>query len=80
MNRDIAPFGLRIPAELKTRIEEAAAKNIRSLNAEMVARLENSFDAEGKRLAEFSTGELIQELIRRNEPGRLTIEIGDRTE
>jgi hypothetical protein len=56
MNRDIAPFGLRIPTELKTRIEKAAEKNLRSMNAEMVVRLENSFDAEGMRLKDFSTG------------------------
>jgi hypothetical protein len=49
------------------------------MNAEMVVRLENSFDAEGMRLKDFSTGELIQELIRRNEPGRISIEIACNT-
>lgn len=74
MNRDIAPFGLRIPAELRKRLEKAAEKNIRSLNAEMVARLEDSLAVDDKKLSEYSVGELIQELIRRNEPGRLKIE------
>lgn len=76
MNRDIAPFGLRIPTELKTRIEESAAQNLRSLNAEMLVRLENSFYAEQLRLQDFTTGQLIQELLRRDEPGRIVIEMG----
>jgi vacuolar-type H+-ATPase subunit I/STV1 len=37
---NIAPFGLRMQAELKERIKEAAEKNNRSLNAEIVARVE----------------------------------------
>lgn len=79
MNRDIAPFGLRIPAEIKERIERAAAKNLRSLNAEMVVRLEDSLNADDKKLSEYSVGELVQELIRRGEPGRLTIQFEDST-
>lgn len=35
---------LRVPPELKQRIEESAEKNNRSQSAEMVARLEQSFD------------------------------------
>lgn len=42
MSRDIAPFGLRMPAEMKAEIEAAAASNGRSMNAEIVARLERS--------------------------------------
>src|SRR4051812_27210298 len=41
---NIAPFGLRMLPDLKARIEEAAAESGRSLNAEIVARLEQSFD------------------------------------
>jgi len=41
---NIAPFGLRMLPDLKARIEEAAADSGRSLNAEIVARLEQSFD------------------------------------
>jgi Arc-like DNA binding domain len=80
MTRDIAPFGLRIPAELKERIEKAAAKNLRSLNSEMVVRLEDSLDADDKKLSEYSIGELIQELIRRREPGLLTIQFESQAE
>ena len=41
MSRDIAPFGLRMPQELKERIESLAKKNRRSLNAEIVVLLES---------------------------------------
>lgn len=36
-------FKLRMPADLKSAIESASAKNNRSMNAEIVARLEQSF-------------------------------------
>ena len=36
---------LRVPPELKQKIEESAEKNNRSQSAEMVARLEQSFSA-----------------------------------
>lgn len=37
-------FNLRIPADLKDRIAEAAKENNRSINAEAQSRLEQSFD------------------------------------
>lgn len=40
---NITPFGLRMQPELKIRVEEAARANNRSLNAEIVDRLEKSF-------------------------------------
>ncbi len=43
MIKDIKPFGLRMPPKLKQAVEIAAKKNKRSLNAEIVARLEKSF-------------------------------------
>ena len=43
--RNINPFGLRLQPELKARLEEAANENKRSLNAEITARLEESFSA-----------------------------------
>jgi len=42
----IVPFGLRLQPDLKSRLEAEAAKNNRSLNAEIAARLERSFGAE----------------------------------
>lgn len=44
--RNINPFGLRMQPDLKAKVEEAAARNHRSLNAEIVARLEDSFRSE----------------------------------
>lgn len=41
--RDDLHFRLRIPEGLKSRIEEAAADNNRSMTAEIIERLETSF-------------------------------------
>lgn len=40
----IAPFGLRLPPDLKGRVQQAASESNRSLNAEIIARLEASFE------------------------------------
>ncbi|MBM6397921.1 Arc family DNA-binding protein [Ochrobactrum anthropi] len=40
---NIPPFGLRMQPDLKRRVEEAAAKNNRSINAEIVATLEEVY-------------------------------------
>ena len=40
---DIPPFGLRMRTELKRKLEAAARADNRSLNSEIVARLELSF-------------------------------------
>lgn len=43
-DRHQAPsYPLRMPAELRERLEEAAAETGRSMNAEIVARLQQSF-------------------------------------
>lgn len=44
--REIAPFGVRMPPELKARIEAEAKKNGRSMNTEVVARLAASLREE----------------------------------
>lgn len=64
MYKDINPFGLRIPAELRDVIEKSAAENHRSLNAEIVATMLEHYRG-STALAKFSDGELIDELIRR---------------
>lgn len=50
--RNINPFGLRLQPDLKAQLEDAANDNKRSLNAEITARLQESFEeksfAEGK--------------------------------
>lgn len=47
MSRDDPHFRLRIPEELKAQIEKSAATNNRSMTAEIVSRLERSFDVDG---------------------------------
>ncbi|MFG1276531.1 Arc family DNA-binding protein [Xanthobacter autotrophicus] len=44
MTREDPQMKLRLPPDLKQRISEAAVANNRSLNAEIVGRLEWSFD------------------------------------
>lgn len=49
MSRTDPQFNLRIPAELKGRIEEAAQQNKRSATAEIIARLESTIlDSSGQ--------------------------------
>lgn len=44
----IPPFGVRMGPDLKTKIEESAKANGRSMNAEIIARLEASFAIESQ--------------------------------
>ncbi|EJB8413037.1 Arc family DNA-binding protein [Acinetobacter baumannii] len=44
MAKDYSQVNFRIPTKLKNEIEMAAAKNERSVTAELVARLEESFN------------------------------------
>lgn len=43
LTRDLAPFGVRLPPDLKSRIHAAAEANNRSMNAEIVATLEKTY-------------------------------------
>jgi hypothetical protein len=43
---NIPPYGLRMQPDLKARLEQEASAAGRSLNAEIVARLEESFGPE----------------------------------
>lgn len=43
---NIAPFGLRMQSDLKERLKAVAEQNGRSMNAEIVSRLEASFEAD----------------------------------
>ncbi|WP_033053995.1 Arc family DNA-binding protein [Sinorhizobium meliloti] len=49
---NIAPFGLRMQADLKERIKAAAERNGRSMNSEIVATLENAYPAFSKEFLE----------------------------
>ncbi|WP_186095035.1 Arc family DNA-binding protein [Burkholderia gladioli] len=44
----IPPLGVRMPQEMKDRLKEAAARNHRSLNGEIVARLAESLGGDVK--------------------------------
>ncbi|WP_304620214.1 Arc family DNA-binding protein [Paracoccus sediminilitoris] len=44
LTRDIAPFGVRMPRELKDRVEAAAKASGRSMNSEIVTRIQQTFD------------------------------------
>lgn len=46
--RDIHPFGVRMPTDLKERIDREAKINGRSLNTEIVTRLKGSLDTAGR--------------------------------
>lgn len=76
MSRDIAPFGLRMPAELKAHIEEWAVRNSRSINSEIIGRLVASLDANQRPLQSYSDGDLIKELVDRYDRGMISIQIG----
>ena len=43
--KQIPPFGLRMPPDLKERVSRAAERNNRSMNAEIVATLEEKYPA-----------------------------------
>ena len=49
MVKDINPFGVRMPPEVKAELEKLAEQNRRSLNAEIVVRLEESIMREKER-------------------------------
>jgi len=51
----IAPYGLRMPPELKEQVQASADANNRSMNAEIVARLEATFSRKALELSGLST-------------------------
>lgn len=46
--RDVAPFGLRMLPDLKERVREAAERNGRSMNAEIVSLLESALGGDDR--------------------------------
>ena len=62
MVKDINPFGVRMPPEVKAELEKLAEQNRRSLNAEIVVRLEESIRREKDRcISEETLRRIIQE-------------------
>ena len=75
MVKDIVPIGIRIPAPLKKQLKQAAKTNYRSMNAEIAARLDESFNPSLKSLSQYEAGDLVRELMRRYQPGQIKIHI-----
>lgn len=70
MTRADPQFKLRMPLELKEQIDKAAEENHRSINAEIVARLQSTFDEQrlyGHKLSSEITSEEAKELKKRVE-------------
>ena len=65
MSRDITPFGLRMPVELKEQIEILAKKNRRSLNSEIIVLLEAIVEV-NTCITEAKLREVIREELARN--------------
>lgn len=65
---DIAPLGVRMPSELKDVLTHAARQNGRSMNAEIVMRLQQSCEEEpeqlmaSERLADYSSAHGLTDL------------------
>lgn len=72
---NIHPTGVRLQPDLKAELERQARKVPRSLNAEIVDRLEKSL-APKLELPDYTDGELIDELIRRYGRERIYIRLG----
>lgn len=58
------PYGLRLPPDLKERIAKAAQESKRSMNAEIVARLEASFGGQAVEARLAGLERLIDEILR----------------
>ena len=63
MARDDPHFRLRLPPELKAQVEEAARAAGRSINTEIVQRLEASFAAPQSALTEARLRALLEEYL-----------------
>lgn len=66
MSKDDPHFRLRIPADLKVEVEAAAVANNRSINAEIVSRLQNAGDERKLLQSALSLMESLQETERTN--------------
>lgn len=58
---NITPYGLRMPPDLKEALDASARQNGRSLNSEIVARLQQSIETDGA-VPDFVTPELYQQV------------------
>lgn len=56
------PYPIRLTPELKEKLTESAKKNGRSLNAEMLLRLDNSFDTSERERVEKIVADVLQKM------------------
>lgn len=75
MLTDIVKFYLRVPADIKAQLDANARKQKRSLNSEILVRLSESLEHDQKQIADFTIGQLVDELLSRNVPGEIEIRI-----
>jgi len=75
--RNIAPSNIRFPDKLKEQIDKSCEITRRSMNSEVIFAVESYYaDAEKyKNIRNFSTGDLLEELIRRIGAEGLTIQV-----
>lgn len=71
-------YTLRIPAELKAKVQESAKELNRSMNADIVARLEESFiKANSTNLNEIALEDLISNVLERLNTRELHLKLDD---
>ncbi len=71
-----ATMGIRLPPEVRERLEEAAEQEGRSLNSEILVRVRRTFSGLGP-LAHLSDADLVHELLSRHPGKPFVIQIGD---
>lgn len=63
-NQQVNPYPIRLTKELKAKLEESAKQHGRSLNAEMLLRLEASFTDSPISEEQYLTAQQVRSLIR----------------
>ncbi len=74
MSREDPQLKIRLPLELKEKITESAAEYGRSINSEVVVRLEESFSQNLSAVEKIPTEVLMMELASRMKGYSLTVE------
>ncbi|MDQ6201028.1 Arc family DNA-binding protein [Morganella morganii] len=67
--RSIAPFGLRMPDELKEKIQERAKANGRSMNSEIIQILEDAVGGNGNENSKWVAGILAYMKVNKGKDG-----------
>lgn len=70
----ISPYPIRMPVDLRARLEESARDGARSLHAEIISRLEDSFQAASGGLDSMNVSDLLTLLAAKVEANGLEFE------